>query len=161
MDEDAIIRYIAESFAGVDVQRPGPGEEPAIAQGDTFFIYDPERNLEGSQRFPFATIVTKDYGDFDRASNLDRPGVFRLNIGVSRERFGSLFGARPEALEDLSGYDFAALDTLLPHPVYAPQSWVCVLNPSDTTFETLKPLLAEAYDIAVRRITRQRPEPEG
>ena len=29
----------------------------------------------------------------------------------------------------------------MPHPVYGPNHWVCVLNPSDTTFENLKPLL--------------------
>jgi hypothetical protein len=35
--------------------------------------------------------------------------------------------------------------------VYATQSWVCVLNPSTATFESLKPLLAEAYDIVFNR----------
>jgi hypothetical protein len=30
-------------------------------------------------------------------------------------------------------------------------SWVCVLNPSPATFETIKPLLAEAYQRAVSR----------
>jgi len=35
--------------------------------------------------------------------------------------------------------------------VYAPMSWVCVLNPSDTTFQAVQPLLAEAYDLAVSR----------
>ena len=65
-----------------------------------------------------------------------------------------LFGVPPTnetvaALEDQ--YDFTALDTLMPHPEYAPQWWVCVLSPSDTTFEQVKPLLAEAYAIAARR----------
>jgi hypothetical protein len=39
----------------------------------------------------------------------------------------------------------------MPHPVYAPQSWVCVLNPSRETFEAVQPLLAEAYSIAANR----------
>jgi hypothetical protein len=94
---------------------------------------------------PFATIVTKDYGDFDNKSNLDREGVWRLNIGLSREMFRSLF---PNAQAD---YDYTALDTLMPHPVYAPQSFVCVLNPSEATFEQLKPLLTEAYTRAAGR----------
>ena len=43
--------------------------------------------------------------------------------------------------------DYAALDTILPHPVYAKQHWIAVLNPSRRTFdEILKPLLAEAHD---------------
>ena len=48
---------------------------------------DPDRGLQDEQRFPFATIVTKDYGDFDNASSLNREGVFRLNLGLSRERY--------------------------------------------------------------------------
>ena len=145
MNEGSIRRFIASEFAGVDADI-GSKEagSPEIAWGDTFFIYDPQRNLEGSRRFPFATIVTKDYGDFDDKSNLNRPEVFRLNIGVSKETYRSLF---PDEAE----HDFSALDVLLPHPAYGPNHWVCVLNPSETTFEKLKPLLTEAYRIAVRR----------
>ncbi|MEA2641519.1 MAG: hypothetical protein QOF51_2913 [Chloroflexota bacterium] len=156
MDIQSITRYIAETFAGVDVVVATEG----IAAGDTFFIYDPERNLEPQRQFPFATIVTKDYGDFDRASNLDRPGVFRLNVGVSRETYRSLFGPQPAppgaaGMVD-AGHDFTALDQLMPHPVYAPQSWVSVLNPSAETIETLRPLLAEAHEIASGRYARGR-----
>jgi hypothetical protein len=149
MDEAAIRDYVARAFAGVDVEIASrEGGAPDIAWGDTFFIYDPERNLEGPRRFPFATIVTKDYGDFDNASNLNREGVFRLNIGVSKKTYDALF---------LEGhYDFAALDQLMPHPVYGKNHFVCVLNPSDSTFEKLTPLLAEAYEIAVRRLAPRR-----
>jgi hypothetical protein len=144
LDERDISNYISETFSGVDVV---VGDE-GIATGDTFFSYDPERNLDPKRRFPFATIVTKDYGDFDNASNLNRPEVFRLNVGVSRDTFRALFGS------ETMGHDFTALDTLMPHPVYAAQSWVSVLNPSAQTFETVKPLLREAYEIVVRRQAR-------
>ena len=120
-------------------QDEGPGA------GDTFFIYDPERNLSVKQRFPFATIVTKDYADFDEASKLNREGVFRLNVGVSRETFRALF-PHDEA------HDYAQLDVLMPHPVYAAQSFVSVLNPSVERFAQVKPLLAEAYGLAVTRV---------
>jgi hypothetical protein len=152
MDQDAIIQYITDTFTGLDVLRPtdGPGA------GDTFFFYDPQHNLDPTRRMPFATIVSKDYGEYDNASQLDRPGVFRLNIGVSRDTFGALFGPAPAAEGGQStGYDFAALDRLLPHPVYAPQSWVCVLNPGPETFEAVKPLLAEAYTIVASRHARR------
>src|SRR5262249_44735755 len=86
VDEVSITRYITDTFDGVDVvvasRETGA---PEVAWGDTFFSYDPDRDLEPKHRMPFATIVTKDYGDFDRASNLNRPGVFRLNIGVSKD----------------------------------------------------------------------------
>ncbi len=154
MDQGSIIRYIVDTFAGVEVVTGTEG----IAAGDTFFMYDPDRKLDPKHKFPFATIVTKDYGDFDCASNLNRPGVFRLNIGVSGDTYRSLFGPQPSppgagGVVD-TGHDFTALDRLLPHPVYAPQSWVCVLNPSAETFETLRPLLAEAYERAVKRQLR-------
>ncbi|MGH2370118.1 MAG: DUF6194 family protein, partial [Chloroflexota bacterium] len=54
-----------------------------------------------------------------------------------------------------TGHDFTVLDQLLPHPVYAPMSRVCVLKPSDATFQAARPLLAEAYDLAVRRHARR------
>jgi Family of unknown function (DUF6194) len=144
MDQQEIIQYVAHHFEGVDIVA-GTIE---IAIGDTFFIYDPARNLDDRHRFPFATIVTKDYGDFDNQSNLNRPGVFRLNVGVSRDTFRRLFPS------DDQTHDYTALDTLIPHPVYATQSWVSVLNPSRETFTSVEPLLAEAYSIAVRRVSR-------
>ncbi len=98
MNETEITRYIADTFAGVDVVVASKESgAPEIAWGDTFFSYDPDRNLPPQRRFPFATIVTKDYGEFDNASNLNRPGVFRLNIGVSKETFQRLFGSPPGA----------------------------------------------------------------
>jgi hypothetical protein len=154
MDQDQIIQAITETFTGLDVVTGDTG----IGAGDTFFFYDPERKLDPAHRFPFATIVTKDYGEFDGSSQLDRPGVFRLNIGVSRATYERLFGPPPrgiprtgEVLWQEPTHDFTILDQLLPHPVYAPQAWVCVLNPSAATFETLAPLLAEAHDRAARR----------
>src|SRR5260370_13143512 len=145
MDEAANTRYISSNFEGVDVgvasRESGAAEG---AWGDSFFIYDPKRDLEESRRFPFATIVTQDYGEFDKKSTLNRPGAFRLNIGVSKETFAKLFDPTQE-------HDFTALDRLMPHPEYGANHFVCVLNPSDSTFESVKPLLNEAYEIAVKR----------
>src|SRR5438034_31986 len=99
MDESSITTYIAGQFEGVDVA-VGSREagSPEVSWGDTFFIYDPNRDLEGPRRFPFATIVTKDYGEFDDLSDLDRPGIFRLNIGVSEASITSkpVFGQMTE-----------------------------------------------------------------
>ena len=148
MDQAPIRRFVAETFPGVDTQLASKEDgSPEIAWGDTFFIYDPQRTLQGAKRFPFATIVTKDYGDFDNASNLNRPDVFRLNIGLGKATYDALFPAGAE-------YDFSALDRLMPHPVYGEYHWVCVINPSEATFETVKPLLQEAYDRAVERYAR-------
>jgi hypothetical protein len=144
MDQESITRYITDTFEGVDV---------VVTAGETSFFHD---SLDPSRRIPFATIVTRDQGH-DRASNLDRPSVFRLNIGISKQTFHSFFGAQTPTSNDGGGsdggYDFAVLDRLLPHPVYGRMNWVCVLNPSAATFQSLRPLLAEAYGVSVRRHT--------
>jgi uncharacterized protein DUF6194 len=154
MDQDAIIQYITDTFTGIEMFRPTDG----LGTGDTFIYYDPERNIDPSRRLPFATIVTKDYGDFDNTSQLHRPDVFRLNIGVGRDTFRALFGYAPgEEAPATAAYDFATLDRVMPHPIYAPQSWVCVLNPSPATFEAVKPLLADAYAKAATQHASRQP----
>jgi len=136
MGETAISQYITDTFEGV---------ETTVNFGYTFFFYGSDRML------PFATIANADY-EYDHISKLDRPGVFRLNIGVSRQTFQSLFGTDKV---DVGAYDFTALDKIMPHPEYAAQSFVCVLSPGDATIETVRALLAEGYDLAVRRHSRR------
>jgi hypothetical protein len=145
LDEAAIVRYISAELGGVDIVE---------ASGNRFFFYDPGQDLPVDRRFPFATLVVSD--EYDQASDLNRPGVFRLNVGVSRETCRALFGPAtqddaPEGDDVDARYDFTALDTIVPHPVYGTMHWVCVLNPSPETFERVKPLLAEAHARAARR----------
>lgn len=139
MDEPAITHYITDTFDDVHL---------TTVDGFTFFFYGADRMM------PFATLGTQDDA-YDRASNLNRPSVFRLNIGVGRDTYRSLFGPEtPKAGPDgivQTGNDFTALDQLMPHPVYAPQAWLCVLCPSAATFEAVRPLLAEGYARAVQR----------
>ncbi len=114
-DHDAVVRAITEAFPDADI---------VTAMGATFFSLDPEKHWPN-----FATIVTTDEHDMGSPSNLSaRPEVFRLNIGVSRQTFDRLVG-------DQADPDYAALDRLLPHPVYAQQHWISILNPSAETFE--------------------------
>jgi hypothetical protein len=147
MDESLITQYITDTFAHI---------YPKAAWGETSFFYNPECQLP--RGVYFATLKNKD-GANDRASNLQRPSVFRLNIGVSPATYSALFGApppRPAAGGVVAtGHDFTELDKLLPHPVYGWMSWISVLNPSSATFETMKPLLTEAYELAVSKFTKR------
>lgn len=149
MDHNAIIQRIANEFPNLEVVSPddGPGA------GDHFFFTEAQRAIDPAHRLPFATIVVKDYGEFDNRSQLDRPGIFRLNIGVGSETLRARFGDPSEV--NGGDYDYAAIDRLMPHPVYAPQFWICVLNPSAATFESAASLLAEAYNRADKRATTQ------
>ena len=142
MDEAAITEHITEAYPGVDT---------VVALGATFFFYNPDDGIPKDHTFPFATLVTTD--EHDQSSDLARPSVFRLNVGVSKETFRSLFA-------DGGDHDFTALDRIMPHPVYGKMYWVCVLNPSAETFETVKQLLAEAHDAAAKRKTHSRPADE-
>jgi hypothetical protein len=88
--------------------------------------------------------VTKD--DYDDVSKLNRPDVFRLSIGLSRATFVSLFEAQPAPPGDggvaNAGPDFTVLNMVMPHPVYGSMFWVCILNPTDETFQSkVVPLL--------------------
>src|SRR5690242_7867839 len=93
-----------------------PGEAdgvPELAWGDTFFFYDPDDEPE-QRRFPFATIVTKDYPGFDESSNLDRSGVYRVNVHVGRTRYEDLLGHAPaDHAAHADEFDDRALDTLI------------------------------------------------
>jgi uncharacterized protein DUF6194 len=128
---------------------------PEVSWGDSFFFYDPEGDA-ANHRMPFATIVTKDYDGFDTASDLNRPGVFRLNIAVGRAAFEELVGYPPSAHAARSArFDYTAIDELVPHPVYAVQSWVAILNPGEATAALAGSLLTDAHARAVQRHRRR------
>jgi hypothetical protein len=44
---------------------------------------------------------------------------------------------------------------IVPHPEDAQYHFICVSSPSEKTFEKIRGLLAEAYDIAARRYASQ------
>lgn len=123
-DPETIVRYIQQTY---------PETDTVEAMNAYFFSLDPEKHWPN-----YATLVTTD--EHDDASDLDRPGVFRLNLGVDRETFERIASADPEP-------DYAAFDRLLPHPVYGQQHWISIVNPSEETFrETVIPLIALAHD---------------
>lgn len=100
-------------------------------------------------RIPFVSISDSD-NDYDRVSNLDRDGVFRINIGVSRETFDVLFPG--PAAPDL---DYSVLDTFLPHPEYARQHFICILNPLQENIEATRRCIVEAHALAAARLSRK------
>jgi hypothetical protein len=123
---EAITRTITEAWPETDVIE---------AFGAVFFSLDAEKHWPN-----FATIVTTDEHDEGAPSRLSRSGVFRLNIGVGRATFERVAGPTAEP-------DYAAFDRLVPHPVYARQHWISILNPSEATFrDVVLPLLTEAHD---------------
>ena len=132
---ETIVEHILQTYPETDVVE---------AMSAWFFSLDPEKHWPN-----YATIVTTD--DHDQASDLAREGTFRLNLGVDREAFERIAAADPDP-------DFMAFDRLFPHPVYAAQRWISIVNPSETTWrEVLIPLIALAHDrLAAQRARHAR-----
>jgi hypothetical protein len=141
MDEQAVIAWISAL----------PEIEVVEDHGDHYFFADPTQ--PANNRLPFATVMTADR--YDQFSHLDRPGVYRLNIGVSPATYRARFGPEPFPKDPAeSSYDFTALDTIMPHPVYGSMFWLCLLNPREETFAEAQPLIEEARAVALERARR-------
>ena len=133
------------------------GLAPGKSWGERSYFYNPDgRTARGTY---FLTIKEKD-GANDRASNLDRQGVWRINFGLPRPDFVRLFGrlpARPGKGQAIEGpWDFTTLDLLTPHPVYGWMGWVSILNPSPESFDGIKPLIGAAYGKARENFAKRK-----
>jgi Family of unknown function (DUF6194) len=152
--EEEILAF-ARGLDGVTVQTAGEATgAPEVAWGDSFVYYDPPGTdaATADRRFPFATLVVKDYPGFDEGSKLNRDGVFRVNVNVGKRRFEELLGYPPSRHDERRDEpDYAALDTVLPHPAYGQQAWVSVVNPGERTSELVRTLLVDARDRTAAR----------
>lgn len=99
MTIEEIKTYLFQNFENINL---------VDANGDLFFMYGHH------DKQPFATIVTRD-NEYDSTSNLNREGFFRLNIGLDKKTFDSMFNGITdkkgfEAYLDI-GIDFTKEDT--------------------------------------------------
>jgi len=147
MTSSEIIEYLLAEYGGTTV---------VSAWGESSIFYNPQKKLP--RGVYFATVKEKN-GDNDKASNLDREGVFRFNIGTSKERYQENFGslpARPSKGGVIQGeWDFSILDKVMPHPVYGWMGWISVNNPTNKTFQSLGPAVDAAYEKAVRNFEKR------
>ncbi len=147
MQPNIIIEKIISEFEGV---------EPKSSWGETSLFYNPGKLLPNGVYF--CTIKEKN-GQNDKSSDLDRPGIFRLSIGIKKETYESYFGKSPKRPEKggiiNTGHDFTALNTLMPHPIYGWMSWVQILNPSESEFQKILPLISEAHSGAVIKFNKK------
>jgi hypothetical protein len=148
MTDDEVVEFVTNLEGTVVTVASEEKGDPEMAWGDSFFFYDPDGITDPRRRLPYATIVVSDYPGFDEASDLNRDGVFRVNLWVSPDSFDRF-------VPDEVDVDYAALDQIIPHPVYAKQSWLSVLNPGPATEATLRGLLVEAHDRARGRYQKR------
>ena len=147
MTAEAVIQRITREFQDL---------VPKATWGETSLFYNPGNALKNGVYF--ATIKEHD-GENDKASHLDREGVFRLSFGLTPASYEELFGLRPPRPDKggvvPTGHDFTALNELMPHPVYAWMGWVQVLSPTDQTMRDLTLLLTKAHEKARAGFTRR------
>ena len=140
MKVEEIFDYVTSEYEGIVI---------AENWGERGLFYNPDGKLP--KGVYILTFKEKD-GPNDNASNVNRPNVHRLNLGISKDTFKIMFGELPERPAAGSivntGHNFESLDKMMPHPVYGWMSWICVLNPSSNTFEKLKPLIHESIELA-------------
>ncbi|MBK9442549.1 MAG: hypothetical protein IPN53_15125 [Comamonadaceae bacterium] len=142
-----ITDVICHHFAGV---------VPKASWGENALFYNPGQLL--AHGVYFCTLKLHD-GDNDKASELNRAGVFRVALGLTPATYASLFGKKPaRPLKGgivATGHDFTAMNVLIPHPVYAWMGWAQILSPSRERFDELLPLIGEAHAQAVERFNKK------
>ena len=145
--EDWILNYLVSNFPGLNV---------IDTWGEKSLFYNPDKLLK--RGIYFCTIKAKD-GANDQASNLDRDDVFRINFGLSKTTFLSMFTELPK--RTIKGgfiegpYNFKTLDTLTPHPVYGWMAWVSILNPSISSWNKIEALLSESYQLCIKKYNKK------
>ena len=137
MKPDDIINIITKNFKGVI---------PKNSWGETSLFYNPGKKLPNGVYF--CTIKEQD-GENDKSSNLSRKDVFRVSIGLPVNIYQNMFGDKPKrppkgGVVDTK-HDFTKINTIMPHPIYAWMSWICVLSPSKNFFKEIYPLIEEAH----------------
>jgi hypothetical protein len=147
MTPTEIVHEICARFGGL---------VPKASWGETALFYNPGGLLVHGVYF--CTLKQHD-GANDRASHLDREGVFRVAIGLTPASYASMFGNKParpaKGACAATGHDFTALNRLMPHPVYAWMGWAQILSPSRDRFEELLPLIALSHGAAVDKFNRK------
>lgn len=142
MNEKQLKLWIEGEYSGLDLIQ---------TYGESSFFYNPEKKLP--KGVYFFTIKSSN-GPNDKASSLDREGVYRVNFGIGKKKFIELFGEVPKRPEkggvvDMD-IDFEELNTLMPHPIYSWISWVCILSPTEEKIADIKFLLDFAYQKVVK-----------
>lgn len=105
------------------------------------------------------TATSSDWSAITMLPRGPRPTARRRSItpGTFAQRYGGI-PARPAkgGVVALPGYDPTRLGELMPHSVYGWMSWVQVLAPTAAQLESLRPLLAESFELGRAKWKRRR-----
>ncbi|WP_372490083.1 DUF6194 family protein [Chitinophaga sedimenti] len=76
-------------------------------------------------------------------------GIVPDYIGAPKDTYAKLFPAGEQQ------WDFTTLNTLMPHPHYAAQHYICILSPAEEKLQKIYDLIDEAHAMAKRRFERK------
>ncbi|WP_257396413.1 DUF6194 family protein [Campylobacter lari] len=131
---DFIQEYIKSNFKGLVYK---------FTYKEHSFFYNLDRVLKNGVYF--CTIKEND-GINDKASNLNREGVFCLSCSLCDQDYQNLFGQKPKkALKgkvDSLNYDFSMLDLIMPHSIYAYMGYIYINNLSRKNLKFSKIILS-------------------
>ena len=72
-----------------------------------------------------------------------------MNIGVSKNTYNKLFeGSETE-------WNYTTLNRFMPHPHYAAQHFICILNPEEHQLTATYKFIEEAHLVAKQRFDRK------
>ncbi len=143
IDSSIVVRYLKSTFTDLFED----GDEIQSGWGEHAFYYKP--NTLRPRGVYFVTIKSKPTRS-DPASKILVNGAYRLGVRLSPAEFERRFG-RPSKWLKVGerpdpAFDYRVDDQICPDPM----GWwtaLCVLNPSEATFEALKPTIQEAYKL--------------
>lgn len=147
MTASEIIKTIQQKFDGVIVK---------AAYAETTLFYNPGNVLPNGVYF--LTIKEKD-GPNDKASQLNREGVFRVSFKPKPSTYKSVFGDKPKrpkpGVPNSFPNDPSRIDEWMPHSIYAWMGWTMILSPSQKNFDRLWPFIEESYDQAKEKFSER------
>jgi hypothetical protein len=148
MNAKQLEHWILDNYQGVIV---------TDAYRERSFFYNPNSSLPNGIYF---TTIKESDGPNDKASNLNRDGIYRLSLGVGKKQYQQLFGdvpKRPAKGEIVNvDFDFTTTGMLMPHPIYAWLAWVCINNPDNQNLDLLKHLLDISYQNVLTKFSKKK-----
>ena len=148
MNSSELEFWIFQNYQGLIVTK---------AYRETSFFYNPDETLP--RGIYFATIKESD-GPNDRASKLDREGIYRFSIGVGKKQYQEMFGNIPKRPSKGNivklDFDFSRLNEMMPHPIYAWMGWVCINSLTSENLERLKFLLDISYKNVLNKYSKKK-----
>ena len=129
MTPKSILDHVTATYPEIEIRHDGD---------ETILLYNPGGLL--TTGLPFLSITRGDQ-------------TWRLSIVQPEQLYVARFGSLPKLLENgafvAGDWNYEEQDVVTPDPRRAPWGWISVVNPSQRTFDDLKPHIAAGLQQAM------------